>query len=340
VSLRDRVVPYLQPIEHLLNDPAITEIMVNENGRRVFVEREGRLREVPGAQIDPRLLKVAIQNVARKDGRDWNADEPVLDIRFEDGSRISAVAPPVACDGIVVTIRRFGQRYSLPQLVLVGMLSDLLAAELRHALTVERSTVLISGGTGVGKTTLLNALASCIPSDERILVLEDTPEIHLECTNLVRFTTAKQPPVGMGDLLRLSLRHRPDRLIVGEVRGAEAFDLLQALNTGHEGSLSTLHANSADGALRRFAAMVQMSGHPIPFTTVCDLIAGTNCVVVHLSRLDGVRRVVEARRVLEYDHGRGWITAPVYSHADDRITPSAGRPAAMGVLDGAKGGAE
>jgi len=338
VSLRDRVVPYLRPIAHLLADEHITEIMLNSNGQRVFVEREGRLREVPGAQIDPRLLKVAIQNIARADGRDWSADEPVLDIRFDDGSRISAVAPPVAADGIVVTIRRFGQRHSLPQLVQAGMLSGILAEELRHALTVERTTILISGGTGVGKTTLLNAVASCIPSDERILILEDTPEIHIECNNLVRFTTSKQPAVGMGDLLRLSLRHRPDRLIVGEVRGAEAWDLLQCLNTGHSGSASTLHASSGEGALRRFAAMVQMSGHPIPFTTVCDLIAGTNCVVVHLSRLDGVRRVVEARRVLEYDHGRGWITAPVYSHAGERITPCAGQPAAMESLHAAKGG--
>jgi pilus assembly protein CpaF len=311
---------------------------VNAGGRAVFIEKHGWLRQVPDLTVEPRALSVAIRNIARGLGEDWSEAQPILDARLEDGSRVAAVGPPVAVDGATLTIRRFGRRYSLAQLSDADMLSLELAGILSCELVESQRTILITGGTGCGKTTLLNALAAELPSHDRIVLLEDTAEVYLERENLVRLNTVRARPmsaaVTMTDLLRVALRHRPDRIIVGEVRGPEAFDLLQALNTGHEGSLSTLHANGPVEALRRFAALVQMAGHPIPYSTVCDLIASTGCLVVHLSRIDGVRRVVDAQRVLGYEpHAGGWIAAPVSSDADPRITPSAEYLPAMGVLD-------
>jgi pilus assembly protein CpaF len=356
-GLRDRVIPFLRPLEAILLDPDVTEVMVNAGGTAVFLEKHGRLRHVPDITIDAKALTVAIRNIARGLGGDFSEAEPILDARLEDGSRVSAVSPPVAVDGATLTIRRFGHRYTVEQLVREGMLPRAVAADLCHELHINLRTVLIAGGTGTGKTTLLNALADTLPSGDRVVLLEDTAEIHLERDNLVRFATVASRPsapghmsastwgpnltaaVTMTDLLRTALRHRPDRIIVGEVRGAEAFDLLQALNTGHQGSLSTIHANSAVEALSRFAFLVQMAGVAVPFDTVCAQIAATGLVVVYVTREDGRRVVAECAQVVGYVAGRGWDTVTVYLSADERITPSAGRPAAMGVLDGAKGGA-
>jgi pilus assembly protein CpaF len=255
VSSLDRILPFLKPIEDLLVDPAITEVMVNDGGRCVFVEREGGIEGVPGRTLESRNLTVAIKNIARACGDEISDVQPLLDARLEDGSRVAAVFPPCAVTGPVLTIRKFTRRYSLDNLVEIGTVSPSVATELAEAVGMQQN-ILISGGTGTGKTTLLNALAALISNRDRIVVIEETAEIHLDKPNLVRLEArraqaplgheAPLPAVSIADLLRATLRHRPDRILLGEVRGAEAFDLLQALNTGHLGSLSTIHANSAE----------------------------------------------------------------------------------------------
>ena len=242
MSSLDRILPFLKPIEDLLLDPTITEVMVNDGGRHVFVERDGALEAVPDRTLEPRNLTVAIKNIARACGDEISDVQPLLDARLEDGSRVAAMFPPCAVGGPALTIRKFTHRYSLDDLVGVGTLTPAVVALLTEAVATHQN-VLISGGTGTGKTTLLNALAARIPDDDRIVVIEETAEIHLErnpiCCGLR--PGARRPRSGRKRRCRRSpsrtcsratLRHRPDRILVGEVRGAEAFDLLQALNTG------------------------------------------------------------------------------------------------------------
>jgi len=234
VSSLERILPFLRPIQDLLIDPDITEVMVNAGGRRIFVERGGVVDPVPSRTVDEKLLTVAIKNIARTCGDEISEEEPILDARLEDGSRVAAMFPPCSVNGATLTIRRFSRRYSLDALVDVGSV-PLDAAVLLRKAVASRQNVLISGGTGTGKTTLLNALAATIPDTDRIALIEETSEILLEKPNYVRFEarkgrapfgdTAPLPPVTIADLLRATLRHRPDRIIVGEVRGAEAFDL-------------------------------------------------------------------------------------------------------------------
>ena len=268
MSSLDRILPFLRSIEDLLADPAITEVMVNEGGRRVFVERAGVLEAVADRSVDIRNLTVAIKNIARACGNDISEMQPFLDARLEDGSRVAAMFPPCAVAGPALTIRKFTQRYSLDELITNGTVTQCLASGLRRAVATQQN-ILISGGTGTGKTTLLNALAAEIPDSDRVVVIEETSEIHLSKPNLLRFEARRAeiplghelplPAVTIADLLRATLRHRPDRIIVGEVRGGEAFDLLQALNTGHLGSLTTVHGNSASQALTRLAHCVLMA---------------------------------------------------------------------------------
>jgi pilus assembly protein CpaF len=310
VSSLDRILPFLKPIEDLLRDPAITEVMVNEGGRHVFVEREGGVEALPDRTLEVRNLTVAIKNIARACGDEISETQPLLDARLEDGSRVAAMFPPCAVAGPVLTIRKFTRRYSLEDLVRVGTLSPAVAADLSESVATQQN-ILISGGTGTGKTTLLNALAGLIPARDRIVVIEETAEIHLEKPNLVRLEArraqaplgqeAPLPPVTIADLLRATLRHRPDRILLGEVRGAEAFDLLQALNTGHLGSLSTIHANSAEQALMRLAHCVLTANVGLPHHSVREAIALAIHLVVHLGRVDGRRRVTGVVAVREYD---------------------------------------
>ena len=310
MSSLDRILPFLRPIEDLLSDPTITEVMVNEGGRRVFVERDGRLESIPDRTLEVRNLTVALKNIARACGDEISEMQPLLDARLEDGSRVAAMFPPCAVGGPVLTVRKFTRRYSLDDLVAVETLSPALAATLTDALTRQRN-ILISGGTGTGKTTLLNALAAHIPDSDRIAVIEETAEIHLEKPNLVRFEARRgQVPLGqekplpavtISDLLRATLRHRPDRILVGEVRGAEAFDLLQALNTGHLGSLSTIHANSAEQALVRLAHCVLTANVGLPHHSIREAIALAIHLIVHIARVDGRRRVSEVVAVRGYD---------------------------------------
>ena len=310
MSSLDRILPFLRPIEDLLRDPAITELMVNDGGRRVFVERNGGLELLAERSLEPRNLTVAIKNIARACGDEISEAQPILDARLEDGSRVAAMFPPCAVAGPALTIRKFGRRYTLDDLVQNGTLSAGLAKRLVDAIKAERN-ILISGGTGTGKTTLLNALAARIPDDNRIVVIEETAEIHLEKPNLVRFEARRAqiplghetplPAVTIADLVRATLRHRPDRIIVGEVRGAEAFDLLQALNTGHLGSLTTIHANSADQALTRLAHCVLTANVGLPHRSIREAIALAIHLVVHIARVNGTRRVTELVSVTGFD---------------------------------------
>jgi pilus assembly protein CpaF len=310
VSSLDRILPFLRPIEDLLVDPRITEVMVNQGGQRVFVEREGRLECVSDRVLEPRNLTVAIKNIARACGDEISDMQPLLDARLEDGSRVAAMFPPCAVAGPILTIRKFTKRFTLGELVQVGALTTSMADTLRDSIDRERN-ILISGGTGTGKTTLLNALAAHIPVRDRVVVIEETAEIHLEKPNVVRLEArraqaplgqeAPLPPVSIADLLRAALRHRPDRILVGEVRGAEAFDLLQALNTGHLGSLSTIHANSAEQAFTRLAHCVLTANVGLPHRSVREAIALAIHVIAHIARIDGLRRVTEIVNVRGYD---------------------------------------
>ncbi len=297
------IIPFLRPIEALLRDPEISDIMVNGSSR-VFIEKHGELREVPNVVISERSLQVAARNIARILGDDISEEKPLLDARLPDGSRVAAVFPPCSVTGTILTIRKFhAKRYTADELVRTGTLTLGLLNDLRDAIE-NRRTILISGGTGTGKTTLLNALASFIPETERIILIEDTSELQVAKANLVRLEARREqaglPAVTMRDLLRASLRLRPDRILLGEVRGGEAFDLLQALNTGHAGSLSTIHANSAKQALSRFTNCVLQSGIELPYAAVRANIAEVVSLLVHIERRRGRRFISEVLQVKRY----------------------------------------
>ena len=320
------ILPFLRPIEPLILDPQVTEIMVNGSGH-IFIERDGRLEIVEGVTVKEKSLQVAVRNIARALGDDISEDKPLLDSRLPDGSRVAAVFPPCSLGGTTLTIRKFQSRlYTVDELLRLGTLTPLVLQEIRRAMEA-RENLLISGGTGTGKTTVLNALADLLPSEDRVILIEDTAELQLEKPNLVRFEARREQPnvpaVTIRDLLRATLRHRPDRIIVGEVRGGEAFDLLQALNTGHSGTLSTIHANSAPQALARFTSCVLQSGVELPYAAIRHHIADSIHLLLHLERDRGRRLVSEVVRVRGYDgeHDR-YLTETRYQRDAGR---SAGR---------------
>jgi pilus assembly protein CpaF len=300
----DVILPFLRPIAHLIEDPDVSEIMVN-GSRRIFVERQGLVREVSDIRLDERNLRVAVKNIARALGDDVSEEQPILDSRLPDGSRVAAVFPPCSLGGTTLTIRKFQTRFfTAEELVRIGTMTAEMLETLQTAIAAGKN-ILISGGTSTGKTTLLNALAAFLPVDDRVVLIEDTSELQLDRPNLVRFEARRAqtdvPAVTIRDLLRATLRHRPDRIIVGEVRGGEALDLLQALNTGHAGTLSTIHANTADQALARFASCVVQSGVELPYQAVRYQIADAIDVVLHLARRQGSRVVDELIQVTHYD---------------------------------------
>ena len=298
------ILPYLRPIENLILDPEISEIMLN-SPTEIFIEKEGVIEKVQGVTIPNDQLRVAVQNIARSLGDDISEEKPILDSRLPDGSRIAAVLPPCSIHGITLTIRKFNARsFTIDDLIRIGTITEATATYLRKAI-INRKNILISGGTGTGKTTLLNILADFIPEEDRLLVIEDTAEIHIRKPNLVRFEARRQqgpkiPAVTIRDLLKASLRHRPERTILGEIRGEEAFDLLQALNTGHSGSLSTIHANSAAQALSRLASCVLQSGIELPYRAIKASIADSIHLLVHIERWQARRYISEILAIQSY----------------------------------------
>jgi pilus assembly protein CpaF len=298
------ILPFLRPIEHLILDTEISEIMVNGSGR-IFVERHGDLDEVADVRLTEKNLQVAVRNIARSLGDEINEAQPLLDSRLPDGSRVAAVIPPCSISGTTLTIRKFhSQRFTAEELVRIGSLTRTLLEQLRASIE-GRQNILISGGTGTGKTTLLNALANFIGDRERIVLIEDTAEIQLEKPNLVRFEARREQPgipaVTIRDLVRATLRHRPDRIVLGEVRGGEAFDLLQALNTGHSGTLSTIHANSAQQAIARLTSCVLQAGVELPYTAIRANIADAIQLLLHIERRHSKRYAAELMRIERYE---------------------------------------
>lgn len=294
-------------LQELLEDETVTEIMVN-GPDHIFIEKEGRLQQWQTAfESEDKLLDV-IQQIVAKANRVVNESSPIVDARLF-GSRVHVVLPPVALNGPILTIRRFGKTPLLiPELLRLGSVSQEICTFLEK-LVIAGYNIFISGGTGSGKTTFLNALSSFIPRTERIITIEDSAELQIQGNdNLVRLETRNANVEGcksvtIRDLIRASLRMRPDRIIVGEVRGAEAIDMLQALNTGHDGSLSTGHANSAADMIARLETMVLM-GMELPLAAIRRQIAGGVDLIVHLGRLrDKSRRVLSVSEVVGYEQG-------------------------------------
>lgn len=293
----------LGPLEPLLADPSINDILVNSHSS-VFVERHGVLERTKVRFRDERHLLRIIDKMVSRVGRRVDESQPWVDARLEDGSRVNAIIRPCAIDGPSVSIRKFSATpLTMARLVELGALSAPAAALLK-GLVEARLNVLISGGTGSGKTTMLNAISSFIGSRERIVTIEDAAELQLQQAHVVRLETRPPSPSGTGavtqrDLVRNALRMRPDRIIVGEVRGAEAFDMLQAMNTGHDGSMTTIHANTARDALSRIEQMVTMIGMDFPISAIRQQIASGIHVVVQLNRhSDGSRRVTSVSELV------------------------------------------
>jgi pilus assembly protein CpaF len=300
----EMILPFLKPIEHLILDDSISEVMVN-GADQVFIEKAGFLQQVKGVSLGEKSLMVAVKNIARRLGDDISESKPILDSRLPDGSRVAAVIPPCSLRGVTLTIRKFNARhFEMEDLIHTGTLDRALANRLEDYV-LARKNVLISGGTGTGKTTLLNILGKFIPEDERILLIEDTAEIQMAQPNLVRFEARQAqngiPAVAIRDLLKAALRHRPDRIILGEIRGGEAFDLLQLLNTGHSGTLSTIHANSARQGLARFTSCVLQSGVDLPYRAIKTNIGDSLNVIVQAERRPGRRFISEVLEINSYD---------------------------------------
>jgi len=302
---RERVVQQIQdevlglgPIESLLADPSVSDIMVN-TWKQVYVERKGRIEHTDVQFQNDDHLRRVIDKIASSVGRRVDESSPMVDARLPDGSRVNAVVPPAAVDGPILSIRKF----SVDPLVMEDLVGfKALAppmAEFLKACIKAKMNVLISGGTGSGKTTLLNALSGYIPPNERVITIEDSAELQLQQPHVVRLETRPENLEGRGeitqrDLVRNSLRMRPDRIIVGEVRGSEAMDMLQAMNTGHDGSMTTIHANTPRDALTRLEHMISMSGTPIPASAMRQQIAAALHILIDSERLIDGRRVISS----------------------------------------------
>lgn len=293
----------LGPLEPLMRDDSICDILVN-HPHEVYIERSGRLEPAGVMFADQQHLMRIIQRIVSRVGRRIDEVSPMVDARLPDGSRVNAVIPPLALDGPTLSIRRFGRRpLQIEDLVEAGSLQNDIVDFLAAAVDA-RVSFLISGGTGAGKTTLLNAITRYIPLDERLITVEDSAELQLQHRHVIRMETRPPNNEGVGEvtprsLVRNSLRMRPDRIIVGEVRGPEALDMLQAMNTGHEGSLTTIHANDTRDALFRLELMIAMSGFELPIGVVRQYIASGISLVVHLARLKGgVRRVMRVSEIV------------------------------------------
>jgi pilus assembly protein CpaF len=292
----------LGPLEPLLQDPSVSDVLVNGH-RQVYIERHGRLETTVARFKDDAHLMRIVEKIVSAVGRRVDESNPMVDARLADGSRVNVIIPPLALNGPTVSIRRFtAESFGAEDLVRIGTLTSEMVAVI-EAVVRARLNILISGGTGAGKTTLLNVMSSFIPDVERIVTIEDAAELQLKQAHVVRLETRPANLEGKGrvaqrDLVINSLRMRPDRIIVGEVRGAEALDMLQAMNTGHDGSLTTVHANTPRDALMRIETMVAMSGLDIPQRAVRQQVASALDVIVQVARLsDGRRRVVSLQEI-------------------------------------------
>ncbi len=292
----------LGPLDGLMNDPTVSDILVN-GPSMVYVERKGRLEPTNLLFADNAHLLQIIQRIAARVGRRADEMSPMVDARLPDGSRVNAIIPPLALDGPVLSIRRFGVRLTCEDLLANHTMPPEVLEVLKAAIEA-RISVLISGGTGSGKTTMLNTLSRYIPPDERLVTIEDSAELKLQQPHVVRLETRPANLEGVGevkqrDLVRNALRMRPDRIIIGEVRGAEALDMLQAMNTGHEGSLTTIHANDTRDALTRLEMMVLMAGFEMPVPVIRQYIGSAITIVIQLARLKGgPRRVMRISEIL------------------------------------------
>ena len=298
----------LGPLEPLLEDPAISDILVNRHDQ-VYVEKKGRLELTDiRFQNDEHLMRI-ITKIVNDVGRRVDESAPMVDARLKDGSRVNAIIPPLALDGPMLCIRRFSvQRPSLDDLIAKGSLSPVMG-EVLKAIAVAKLNVIISGGTGAGKTTMLNILSGFIPASERVITIEDSAELQLQQEHVCRLETRPANVEGKGEitqreLVRNCLRMRPDRVIVGEVRGAEVIDMLQAMNTGHDGSMTTIHANTARDALLRLETMISLSGITIQEKAMRQMISSSINVVIQLVRhSDGVRRVLNLSEITGMESG-------------------------------------
>jgi pilus assembly protein CpaF len=293
----------LGPLQRVLDDPTVTEIMVN-GFDRIYLEREGKLALSSLRFTSEQHLRRAIERIVGRVGRRIDESSPMVDARLPDGSRLNAIIPPLAVKGSSLTIRKFSASpLTVDDLMSFGTMTPQIA-DLLRACVQARLNVLVSGGTGAGKTTLLNVLSSFIPPDERIVTIEDAIELKLQQEHVVQLEA--RPPniegtgeVSIRDLVRNSLRMRPDRIVVGEVRGGEAFDMLQAMNTGHDGSISTLHANGPRDAIARLETLVLMAGLDLPLRAIREQVTSAIDVIIQLQRLrDGTRRLTHVTEVL------------------------------------------
>ncbi|MBR3402780.1 MAG: CpaF family protein [Parasporobacterium sp.] len=318
----------LDVLQEILEMDGITEIMVNSYDR-IFVEQGGKLSRYPGQFASPEKLSDVIQSIAARANKRVNEASPILDTRLEDGSRVNIVLAPVCVGGPVVTIRRFPEKaITMDTLIAMGSITTD-AAQFLRLLVINGYNLFISGGTGTGKTTMLNALSDYIPGTERIITIEDSAELKIShISNLVSLecrqaNTEGENAVTIRDLIRTSLRMRPDRIVVGEVRGGEALDMLQAMNTGHDGSLSTGHANSPADMLSRLEVMTLMAGEEIPMAAVRSQIASALDILVHLGRMkDGSRKVLNISQIEGIRDGTIRISA-LFEYCRNKEDPSA-----------------
>ncbi len=301
-QIRDDILGY-GPVQMYLDDPSVTEIMVNAE-HAIYIERDGKLIETSTRFMSPQQLRRVIDRIVANVGRRIDESSPMVDARLPDGSRVNAIIPPLAVDGPVLTIRVFAKDpLQVEDLIDLGTMTPLIA-ELLWGAVSGKLNIIVSGGTGTGKTTMLNVLSRFIPEEERIVTIEDAVELQLHQRHVIRLEGRPPNVEGRGevtirDLVRNALRMRPDRIVVGEARGGEALDMLQAMNTGHEGSMSTVHANSPRDTLARLETMVLMAGVDLPSRAVREQIASALDVIVHLTRMrDGSRRITQVAEVV------------------------------------------
>lgn len=309
-------------LDSIISDDTITEVMIN-GPENIFIEQNGRLFKLDKQFESQRRLEDIIQRIVGLAGREVNQANPICDTRLPDGSRVNVVLPPIALCGPTITIRKFSKTpMTIERLIAYGSITQEIADKLQ-LLVKAKYNIFISGGTGSGKTTFLNALSNYIPKDERVITIEDSAELQITgVENLVSLETRNANASGAGqitirDLIKSSLRMRPERIVVGEVRGGEALDMLQAMNTGHDGSLSTGHANSTDDMLSRLETMVLQGAAGLPLEAIRQQIASAVDIIIHLSRLrDKSRKTMEITEVVGYENGR-IILNPLYVFEED-----------------------